>query len=377
MNILIIGNGFDLAHGLPTTYVDFLNFINTFENCEKRNTYTYIPLESEEKFTTHIMNMETDMRREFRNLIQDNIWISYFNKIYDSRIKEGKDGWVDFECEISKIIQGLDSDYRNAIKDPNMAIYPIIISNDNVCECLESYKIPERLEEFVDVHYQLLQDLNRITRALEIYLSYYVNALPVVDQLPDIKKLKIDKILSFNYTNTYERFYGTDNDKIEYDYIHGKAEIDHNINNCNLVLGIDEYLIGEERDKKTEFIQFKKFYQRIYKGTGCKYIDWLKQYVNKYSGNISASKPEDLNIYIFGHSLDVTDKDILQKFLLCESDHKFKALGGNIKITIFHFDQNALGKQIANLVKVIGQDNLISMTGGSDKKIILQQQKTK
>lgn len=187
MNILIIGNGFDLAHGLPTTYVDFLNFINTFENCEKRNTYTYIPLESEEKFTTHIMNMETDMRREFRNLIQDNIWISYFNKIYDSRIKEGKDGWVDFECEISKIIQGLDSDYRNAIKDPNMAIYPIIISNDNVCECLESYKIPERLEEFVDVHYQLLQDLNRITRALEIYLSYYVNALPVVDQLPDIK----------------------------------------------------------------------------------------------------------------------------------------------------------------------------------------------
>lgn len=112
MNILIIGNGFDLAHGLPTTYVDFLNFINTFENCEKRNTYTYIPLESEEKFTTHIMNMETDIRREFRNLIQDNIWISYFNKIYDSRKKEGKDGWVDFECEISKIIQGLDSDYR-------------------------------------------------------------------------------------------------------------------------------------------------------------------------------------------------------------------------------------------------------------------------
>lgn len=27
MNILVIGNGFDLAHGLPTKYGDFLDFI--------------------------------------------------------------------------------------------------------------------------------------------------------------------------------------------------------------------------------------------------------------------------------------------------------------------------------------------------------------
>lgn len=27
MNILVIGNGFDLAHGLPTKYSDFLEFL--------------------------------------------------------------------------------------------------------------------------------------------------------------------------------------------------------------------------------------------------------------------------------------------------------------------------------------------------------------
>lgn len=27
MNILLIGNGFDLAHGLPTKYTDFLEFV--------------------------------------------------------------------------------------------------------------------------------------------------------------------------------------------------------------------------------------------------------------------------------------------------------------------------------------------------------------
>ena len=30
MNILIIGNGFDLAHNLPTTYKDFLKIIYVF-----------------------------------------------------------------------------------------------------------------------------------------------------------------------------------------------------------------------------------------------------------------------------------------------------------------------------------------------------------
>ena len=30
MTILVIGNGFDLAHHLPTRYCDFLNFIRAF-----------------------------------------------------------------------------------------------------------------------------------------------------------------------------------------------------------------------------------------------------------------------------------------------------------------------------------------------------------
>ena len=35
MNILVIGNGFDLAHGLPTKYADFLGFVERFENLKK------------------------------------------------------------------------------------------------------------------------------------------------------------------------------------------------------------------------------------------------------------------------------------------------------------------------------------------------------
>lgn len=30
MNILLIGNGFDLAHGLPTKYADFIDWIEGY-----------------------------------------------------------------------------------------------------------------------------------------------------------------------------------------------------------------------------------------------------------------------------------------------------------------------------------------------------------
>ena len=66
--------------------------------------------------------------------------------------------------------------------------------------------------------------------------------------------------ISFNYTHTYERFYDTDKSKkIHYDYIHGETRADSDIDNCNLILGVDEYLEGHAKDKDNEFIQFKNF----------------------------------------------------------------------------------------------------------------------
>ena len=37
MNILVLGNGFDLAHGLPTKYADFLEFIKAFQQFQAGN----------------------------------------------------------------------------------------------------------------------------------------------------------------------------------------------------------------------------------------------------------------------------------------------------------------------------------------------------
>ena len=70
------------------------------------------------------------------------------------------------------------------------------------------------------------------------------------------------------------------------------------------------------------------------------------------------------NLYIFGHSLNITDKDILKSLILND----------NVHTTIFYHNEEAHAKQIANLVKAIGQEELIKRTGGLYKSISFKRQ---
>lgn len=49
-------------------------------------------------------------------------------------------------------------------------------------------------------------------------------------------------------------------------------------------------------------------------------------------------------------------------------------MNDSVYTTIFYHDKDTMGQQIANLVKVIGQDELIRRTGGSTKTIEFKQQ---
>lgn len=71
------------------------------------------------------------------------------------------------------------------------------------------------------------------------------------------------------------------------------------------------------------------------------------------------------NLYIFGHSLDITDRDTLRDLILND----------NVRTTIFYPNREELGRKIANLVKVIGQEELVRRTGGKRKTIEFKPQK--
>lgn len=394
MKILMIGNGFDLEHDLPTKYIDFLGFVKKFIR-----TYRQIEEDSSILSTVEDEYLKRIFERpEYRNRIEalhiftcNNIWIGHFMMAYREHLNN-RENWIDFENEISDVIQAMDE---------LMKYYMSIERGENENKTLESFyknKL-KRIGGFSSARSviqripELLRDLDKLIGALEIYMWDYIGSKRIQYYNPDIAQICPNKVLSFNYSDTYRVLYAYNQKNVDYSYIHGKAEnnisflgdeeevtkeeidlwIQKNADMNNMVLGIDEYLGEEERSKETDFIAFKKYYQRIYKQTGCKYKNWVekircfKQEVdeklkNQYPIQIPYEKiPSKYRnqLYIFGHSLDVTDRDILRDLILND----------NVFTTIYYHSKEVMGQQIANLVKVIGQDELIRRTGGSTKTI--------
>ncbi len=416
MDILLIGNGFDLAHGLPTKYHDFLDFIRIVKDivifnkkCEK------IKGESVNSKMKELLidKRDTiyDQRKMWKELVEDNLWINYFLDQEDHL----KDHWIDFEKEISEVIKDLEKAMENKV--PNDLLYHLNINNRHLKPRITEkyYLSPEEVIVFQNlsskgiITYQmwkdrLLTDLHKLIRALEIYLTDFVEQMEIEEFSPDIWNIVADqrpdqttgrmvtfcKVLNFNYTNTYLKVYLSrykekrtyENFSKHIDYIHGKAQADNKMEANNMVLGIDEYLSKKKRNKYLFYIGFKKYFQRIHKQTGCKYKDWIdqikktdqerKERISILQRELKRNQGkevegyhtrEELNklkkapkhhLYIFGHSLDITDKDILKELILYE----------NVNTTIFYPDQDELGRKISNLVEIIGQKELIRRTGG-------------
>lgn len=129
MNILIIGNGFDLAHGLPTSYDDFLNLSNVIKSIycfgKKQNIDKYVADHNiSEKIIPFVKKINDDICvnevnennihsnkiyltkikevDEFYDCIKNNIWIMYFNRIRKNI--SGKN-WIDFEKKYPMLLR--------------------------------------------------------------------------------------------------------------------------------------------------------------------------------------------------------------------------------------------------------------------------------
>ena len=373
MKILMIGNGFDLEHGLPTKYVNFLDYIIAFR---KQYALTYDSKLSSNSNTSkdaYFSTLFSDTRKKYivtalQAMSKDNLWIDYFIKVRDRHLKD-KENWIDFESEISRIIQDLDW-FRQITGDASRT-EEYYHYKEELREILEQEDLaPDAIKKTIE---KLKLELNKLICALEIYLDDYVGAKEITLYNPDIAQIRPDNVISFNYTDTYRKVYGEDNISIVPTFVHGMAtnnilrfrrirlkksgektpdRVAQTIEKNNMVLGIDEYLAEERRNKEIDFIEFKKYYQRIYKKTGNEYKKWLL-----------SNEPKAL--YIFGHSLDVTDGDILREFLERE----------DVKATIFYKDQEQLGQQIANLVKILGQNAVIEKAYGNNPSIVFQRQR--
>ncbi|WP_180145422.1 AbiH family protein [Acinetobacter sp. YH12052] len=109
MNILIVGNGFDLSHYLPTKYEHFMSVMKNIENWSEPNEDMYFDdiFDEENVFfqkTKSIYQVDkiSISSLEIANLkfrLQNNVWYNFF-----SHHLNHIDTWIDFELEFSKAL---------------------------------------------------------------------------------------------------------------------------------------------------------------------------------------------------------------------------------------------------------------------------------
>ena len=380
MKILVLGNGFDLAHSLPTKYSHFLDFVRLFRDYGQYITKEKTIPEGNERIKNCFAFIQKiyqpngsgdDLYREICSYTADNnLLLNHFLKTYQNRCKLGREGWIDFEAEIADIVRLFDEARNISIQqreEGKKCILP-----DNIAQRITPFILYERTDigitidmrgkilspDFIEEQGKRIHaELTMIIRLFEIYLLEIVSKQEIQKEIGQISELQIDKVLSFNYTKTYMKAYDP-NETAEYCYIHGKIDDNSNLQDCNLVLGINEYLDNDRQNQDNAFVWFKKFYQRIAKETSSTYIDWLDDHTlsNQRTPKLP---PTPLDIYFYGHSLDVSDRDVLRRLIL----HK------NARIHIFYPEKKEMGKQINNLIKVIDAENLIQMTRGRNRTI--------
>lgn len=391
--ILILGNGFDLAHDLPTKYSHFLwfcrcieriwsygtdNDVQTVASFRKTWIDRWVTDESikdavvkafeERKITRNsegkkeIISDNKELT-EIHDLLDDNVWYDYFVKLMDNDQIKGE-YWIDFEYEIREIIKEVDQRSLSLTYPWDMVVKEITntamdsklkLFNEGLIKFLSIQKPLNRQATVRDFREKAFEDLERLTRALEIYLTAFVEKIKTEKRISVIDRLTPDYVINFNYTDTYERIYG----KGKVYHIHGKADLHHSVENNNMVLGIDEYWIGDEQNAKTDFTIFKKFAQRIQKHTGNESYRYFKEIQdqfmakrNNWSGSVDITKdhPDGVSeVYVFGHSLDVTDKDILSDFIGDDAT----------SVIVYCMDKGTEGELIANTIKLITEKRLL------------------
>ena len=347
--ILLVGNGFDLAHGLLTSYNDFLFlmkewifFVLAYKEKKEHGRF--------ERYLVNADNLDNQKIEKLDEIIKGNSWVHYF-----CNCEAEIDGWIDFEKEIYPVMElfefifqakhemrghGRKSGEAHILKTE---INPNLIRVAKLWEKYICSKEKDTIyvkEEFASMQYGVLkkkilkslkEEFDEFIYAFEIYLHEFVYKKEDIKLIKQIKNINADYVISFNYTLT-EKLYGISEKNTH--HIHGKIREDLEQGTSNMVLGVNE-----QKDQNLDFIYFVKYFQRIQKRTGTNY----KSFINRYSGGMR----EEYELHIYGHSLDVTDEDILKY-----------VIDGAKKVYIYRYSQEDFESKVINLIALYGREEV-------------------
>lgn len=317
--VLVIGNGFDIAHGLLTSYSDFLKIMKEpdeflkYYNHEIKKTVPGI-FENNNCWEEYLKLISDENQEDVNKLVsilKENSWAQYF-----ANCNAEINGWVDFEHEMMPVIKMFNTiiskGSQNIGIDPNSyalvriddigigrisSLWPKYIKQTSSIDRTEIVLTIE--SSYSDMQYGVISskllhdlktDLDKFVEAFGIYLGLFAEKCQ--KRLSLFEDMEVSHIINFNYTGTvyhYELL-----NKANMSYVHGSLA---NNGESKMILGVNHV----ENDAEYKFKEFEKRYQRLCNST--------RQFYRKIIAD------ENYELIFFGHSLDITDKSILEPLI--------------------------------------------------------------
>lgn len=413
MNILIVGNGFDLAHYLPTKYDHFMGVMQAIEAWDISKgdmqfddlfgsfyEYERKKYESEKEklffsytkamYKTEEVKLTFIQIEELQKQLKENVWYQYFS----DHVKELKT-WIDFETKIEEALEvccefferydslfktyGEVSDEVFSLEKERPKNIRISGKNKKILTLLAVFKVVSREDtrspsgggsnsprplisltvinekyllknnKHENFQYQKLIDFLHLS--LESFIKIFnLYLLSCVQSLNFKNELNLpEKIANIDQIFSF-------NYTNTYNYFYKtEASIDFlhgkSGDSQNMVLGISD--ISHKTLKGHKAYGFVKYHQKLMKDTDYRFILHDEYIQDLITSNYELETIEKINIDFWGHSLDVSDRNYIEEVF---SLNDKKDLG--VRVRIYFYDANAKFSMLANLIHILGNHKI-------------------
>lgn len=316
--LILVGNGFDLAHGLKTSYQDFINWylceaVNNFhsngsykdtliELNYKSNGIRYVPdfLPTTSKDALQVFTFLLENREKWSVNVKSELLLKTISKLQNIN-------WVDFEIEYFDTLIGCQS-ANGAFNEE--AVKKLNIQLDYFKERLHEYLNKQELNlDSFDVNEDILKILKQQFNWKDLDTGFdndegkhIQKALRGSDEY--VKYPNSTLVLNFNYTNTFENYLSNlrtnaYHKNISINYIHGKL----NDENQKIIFGFGDeynkhYLEFEEQKNNDVFRHIKNY--------------WYFNTPN-YRDFVRFLYSDMFQVFILGHSCGLSDRTMFRQ----------------------------------------------------------------
>lgn len=384
--ILITGNGFDLYHHLPTKYSEFIQVMMKIEKIEEKVNYFF-----EDFFKD--LNYDEILQRFFKiknltfdnndilfikNSLINNVWFQYFKD------ELSLESWIDFESKIEKVIKSTITFIKKVrleiLKNPKQYLpnyfSSIIDNNIEIIKILEKLKLVtlstsdsgkltiKISKEFLTCKYDyyididedkilsyLKDQLDDFKYIFNYYFDLFINSFLENSKFLEYENYlkNIDYYFTFNYTDTYKKLYKNLRIKENIFHVHGKCFLEKGnllpLKINSIVLGFGD--IDDTLDNKKFYFPFTKYYQKLNNNTDYRFIKEI----------VDEKNDDSWYLYIWGHSLDISDKDYIDEIFEFLLKKEYNPSYENKCFIIYH-DEKSKSNMLLNLLNIRGRNDV-------------------